>query len=146
MPSFSPEDLIRDLRARRIMVDGGNGNVYDIADEVCAQAADWIEQPGAISSGSSGCGFEMTALEKIERAILEEIRKQNVDPFSIYNYSGLVPPIKWNAVARAALEVIKDYPPVFGDIRDREGTLSEIYNEDRKIWNDCIEKLMSERA
>lgn len=48
MPNLSTEELVRDLRARRIMVDGGNGNVYDVADEVCEQAADWIEQQPTI--------------------------------------------------------------------------------------------------
>lgn len=43
MPKLSAEELVRDLRARRIMVDGGNGNVYDVADEACEQAADLIE-------------------------------------------------------------------------------------------------------
>lgn len=43
MPLLSTTDLVRDLRARRIMVDGGNGNVYDVADEVCEQAVDLIE-------------------------------------------------------------------------------------------------------
>lgn len=44
MSLLSTDELVRDLRARRVMVDGGNGNVYDAADEVCEQAADWIEQ------------------------------------------------------------------------------------------------------
>lgn len=48
MPKLSPDELVRDLRARRIMVDGGNGNIYDVADEVCEQAADWIEQQPTI--------------------------------------------------------------------------------------------------
>jgi len=42
----SPSDiaeLVRDLRARRVMRDDGNGNVYDIADDVCEKAADFIE-------------------------------------------------------------------------------------------------------
>lgn len=37
-------ELARSLRARRIMRDGGNGNVYDIADEECEQAAEIIER------------------------------------------------------------------------------------------------------
>lgn len=47
----STDELVRDLRARRIMVDGGNGNVYDVADELCEQAADWIEQQPTILAG-----------------------------------------------------------------------------------------------
>lgn len=88
----------------------------------------------------------MTAVQKIVRAITEEIRKQNVDPFSITSFAGISPPIKWDTVARAALEVLKDYPPVFGDIGKRDGTILEMYAEDRRTWNDCIEKLMNERA
>lgn len=42
MPTLTTDELVRDLRARRIMVDGGNGNVYDVADESCEQAADHI--------------------------------------------------------------------------------------------------------
>lgn len=37
-------ELARSLRSRRIMRDGGNGNVYDIADEECEQAAEIIER------------------------------------------------------------------------------------------------------
>lgn len=35
--------LVSNLRSHRIMCDGGNGNVYDIADEDCERAADFIE-------------------------------------------------------------------------------------------------------
>lgn len=35
--------LVQNLRNHRIMCDGGNGNVYDIADEDCERAADFIE-------------------------------------------------------------------------------------------------------
>lgn len=44
MPKLSTEEIVCDLRARRIMIDGGNGNVYDVVDETCEQAADIIEE------------------------------------------------------------------------------------------------------
>lgn len=43
MPKLPTTELLRDLRARRIMVNKGHGNVYDVADEPCEQAADLIE-------------------------------------------------------------------------------------------------------
>lgn len=49
----------------------------------------------------------MTALEKAAKAITEEIRRQNVDPFGIANYSAIVPRIKWDNVARAAIESLR---------------------------------------
>jgi hypothetical protein len=42
------QEIVRDLRARREMRDGGNGNVYDVADELCERAADEIERLSAL--------------------------------------------------------------------------------------------------
>lgn len=70
--------LVRDLRARRIMCDGGNGNVYDIADDICEKAADiidrlavaapvageadWRDDPSADERWQAGLDFGMLQL------------------------------------------------------------------------------------
>jgi hypothetical protein len=46
--------------------------------------------------------------------------------------------------ARAALEALKDYPPVFGDISKRKGSFAEMYGTDRQIWAELINRLLNE--
>lgn len=49
----------------------------------------------------------MTALEKTAKAITEEIRRQNVDPFSVLKYENVIPSMNWNKVVRAAIESLR---------------------------------------
>ena len=74
MPNLSPEELVRDLRARRTMIDGGNGNVYDVADEPCEQAADWIEKHLAVVSE-----VRDETIERAEQACRYALKHQNFD-------------------------------------------------------------------
>jgi hypothetical protein len=46
--------------------------------------------------------------------------------------------------AKSALEALKDYPPVFGDISKRKGSLGNMYMEDRAAWSEAIDRLLSE--
>jgi hypothetical protein len=50
----------------------------------------------------------MTKLEQVARAITEAIALQRVDPFSAAKFSGVNPPIKWDRVARAAVEALRE--------------------------------------
>lgn len=40
----------------------------------------------------------------VAKAITEEIRRQNVDPFSNSRYTAIAPPINWEKVADAAIK------------------------------------------
>lgn len=44
----------------------------------------------------------MTMRSDVAKAITEEIRRQNVDPFSNSRYTSIAPPIDWDKVANAA--------------------------------------------
>lgn len=46
----------------------------------------------------------MTVHNDVAKAITEEIRRQNVDPFSNSRYTSIAPPIDWNKVANAAVK------------------------------------------
>lgn len=79
MPKLAIDELVRDLRARRIMVDGGNGNVYDIADEVCEQAADFIEKYVALIDK-----VRDETISRAEQACRYALKHQNFDGSNEY--------------------------------------------------------------
>ena len=59
-------DLISRLRNRREMINAGHGNVYDIADEDCEEAASRIETLEAalrmiVLSSKDGASIEIAA-------------------------------------------------------------------------------------
>jgi hypothetical protein len=47
--------------------------------------------------------------------------------------------------ARAALEAFKDYPPVFGDIGKRVGSLMDLYMQDRTAWSKVIDSMLEQK-
>jgi hypothetical protein len=61
-------ELARGLRARRIICDGGNGNVYDIADEECERAAEIIERLAAQADAPGGQPQSLSIEETRQRA------------------------------------------------------------------------------
>jgi hypothetical protein len=53
----------------------------------------------------------MSKIKDVSRAITEAIALQNVDPFSISKFGGINPPMRWDEVARAAIEAMREPTP-----------------------------------
>jgi hypothetical protein len=54
--------------------------------------------------------------------------------------------MNYHQEARAALEALKDYPPVFSNLGARKGSIEQLYADDRALWADCIDRLLKENA
>lgn len=47
---------------------------------------------------------------------------------------------------RAALMALREYPPVFGNINKRKGSISRMYEDDKADWGALIDCFLKERA
>ncbi len=85
----------------------------------------------------------MTAIEAIARAIYPTAFDSNMN----WNPPVLGKIAKDTAMRKgvAALLALKDYPPVFGNISKRKGSLADMYIEDRRAWSEAIDNLLREQ-
>jgi hypothetical protein len=82
-------ELARGLRARRIICDGGNGNVYDIADEECERAAEIIERLAAQADAPGGqpqSPADVTDAHKHVMQAIKELHEASIPvPMSLHH-------------------------------------------------------------
>jgi hypothetical protein len=78
----------------------------------------------------------MSKIKDVSRAITEAIALQNVDPFSISKFGGINPPMRWDEVARAAIEAMRELTPEMEAAAARERMIGDGGGRERSNFSD----------